>query len=426
VETTLSPVRSAERLSSVDTLRGLAVLGILVMNIYAFAMPFAAYFNPLIYGGDSGVNLHTWTFTHLLFDQKFMTIFSMLFGAGLALMGTRAARFAGVYYRRLLWLALVGAAHGYLLWMGDILFFYAIGGLLLYPVRRLSSRTLLVIGITLLLVGMPMSKGMGYFFSFMKTTAAEADALMLAGETPTELQMGMYEGWQDARQGMAPTREDIAEQIELHRGGYWDIVVDRAPDMLFNHIFGTLFFVPWRICGLMLIGMALMKLGVFAARRSTRFYIICITLGYGIGLPLAAFSAYTLFAHDFYFLYSFKVGGHFNYIGSVLVAIGHIGLVMLICRSGALPWLRARLADVGRMAFTNYLLQSIICTSLFYGYGLGLFGHVGRFAQMGVVLLVWILLIALSRYWLRGFRFGPAEWLWRSLTYWKRQPLRLV
>ncbi len=422
----LSPVRSSERLSSVDTLRGLAVLCILVMNIYAFAMPMAAYFNPLVYGGDSGVDLHTWSATHLLFDQKFMTIFSMLFGAGLVLMGTRATRFAGVYYRRLLWLAVIGIAHGYLLWWGDILYFYAIGGLLLYPLRRLSARKLLIIGIALVLVGLPMSSGMGYFFAYMKAAAAEADAKMLAGKTPTELQLGMYEGWQDARQGMAPTPEDIAEEVGRYLGGYWDIVVSRAPDLLFSQIFGTIFFVPWRIAGLMVIGMALMKLGVFAAQRSSRFYIICIALGYGIGLPLVAFSALTLFAHDFHFLYSFKVGGHFNYVGSVIVAVGHIGMVMLICRTGALPWLRARLAEVGRMAFTNYLLQSLICTTLFYGYGFALFGRVGRFAQMGVVLLVWLLLIVLSRYWLRRFRFGPAEWLWRSLTYCRRQPMRLL
>jgi uncharacterized protein len=350
----------------------------------------------------------------------------MLFGAGLVLMGMRAARFAGVYYRRLLWLGLIGMAHGYLLWWGDILFFYAIGGLLLYPLRRLSPRTLLTIGIILLLVGLPMSSGMGYFFSFMKATAAEAEALMQAGETPNEMQMGFYEGWQDARSGMAPTPEDIAEEIEMHQGGYWDIVVGRAPDLLFSQIFGTVFFVPWRIAGLMLIGMALMKLGVFAARRSPRFYILCIAFGYGIGLPLAAFSAYTQFAHDFYFLYTFKVGGHFNYVGSTLVAVGHIGVVMLICRSGVLPWLRSRLSDVGRMAFTNYLLQSVICTTLFYGYGFGLYGRVGRLSQMGVVVLVWIVLIALSAFWLRRFRFGPAEWLWRSLTYWRRQPMRLL
>ena len=196
--------------------------------------------------------------------------------------------------------------------------------------------------------------------------------------------------------------------------------------MLLSQIFGTIFMIIWRVGGLMLVGMALMKLGVFAASRSRRFYIFCVSLGYGIGLPLVAYSAFTLFAHDFYFIYSFKSGGHFNYVGSAMVAIGHIGAVMLICKSGALPWLRARLADVGRMALSNYLLQSVICTTLFYGYGFGLFGSVGRFAQMGLVLLVWVLLVAFSAFWMRRFRFGPAEWLWRSLTDWRRQPMRLT
>jgi uncharacterized protein len=422
----LAPVRKNERISSVDTLRGLAVLAILVMNIYAFAMPFAAYMNPLLYGGDSGIDLHTWTFTHLLFDQKFMTIFSMLFGAGLVLMGRRAVKFAGVYYRRILWLLLIGLLHGYFLWMGDILFFYAACGLLLYPLRKLSARTLLIIGIVLLLIGVPVNMGMGYLFGFMKSTAAEADALAAAGKEPSEMQLGLAEGWDQTRSFMAPSPEEIQEQVDRHRGGYWEITIKRIPDMIGSQIFGLLIFVFWRIGGLMLIGMALMKLGVFAAERSRRFYLLCVAFGYGLGLPLAAYSAYTLHAHRFDFIYASQSGNFFNYFGSLLAALGHIGIVMLICRSGALPELRARLADVGRMAFSNYLLQSVICTTLFYGYGFGLFGRLGRLAQMGVVLVVWVLLVSFSTYWMRRFRFGPAEWLWRSLTYWRRQPMRLA
>jgi uncharacterized protein len=422
----LSPVKRADRLSSVDTLRGLAVLCILVMNIYAFAMPFAAYNNPLAYGGDSGLDLHAWTFNHLLFDQKFMTIFSMLFGAGLVLMGRRAPKFAGVYYRRILWLALIGLAHGYLLWMGDILFYYAICGLLLYPLRQLSPRTLLIIGLVLILIGIPVGMGMGYLTQFMKNSAAETELLMAAGETPTERQQGFYDGWQQSRSSMAPTPEEIAEQVELYRSGYWDIVVKQAPETLVMQIFIILVFALWRVCGLMLVGMALMKLGVFAAARSRRFYLLCITFGYGIGLPLVAYSASRLLAHEFVFIYFQTVGVHFNYLGSIIVAAGHIGAVMLICKNGTLPRLRARLADVGRMALSNYLLQSLICTTLFYGYGFGLFGHLNRLAQMGVVLVVWVLLVAFSAYWMHRFRFGPAEWLWRSLTYWRRQPMRLA
>jgi uncharacterized protein len=396
------------------------------MNIYAFAMPFAAYMNPLLYGGERGIDLHTWTFTHLLFDQKFMTIFSMLFGAGLVLMGRRAVRFAGVYYRRILWLMLIGLLHGYLLWMGDILFFYAVCGLLLYPLRKLSPRTLLIIGIVLIMIGVPINIGMGYIQDYMRNTVAEVEALLDSGEKPSETQIGLADAWEQMRSFMAPTPDEIDRQIARHRSGYWDITVARVPEMIGSQIFGIFIFVLWRVGGLMVLGMALMKLGVFAAERSRRFYVRCVAIGYGLGLPLVAYSAYALHAHRFDFVYAAKNLSVYNYFGSILMALGHTAVVMLVCKSGALPRLRARLAEVGRMAFTNYLAQSLICTTLFYGYGFGLFGHVGRFAQMGIVLLVWTVLIAFSAFWMSRFRFGPAEWLWRSLTYWRRQPMRLA
>jgi uncharacterized protein len=266
---------------------------------------------------------------------------------------------------------------------------------------------------------------MGYFFGFMKSMAAEVEALRADGKEPNDMQLGFAKGWDQSRSFMAPDPEEIQEQVDRHRGGYWEITAKRIAEMIGSQIFGVFIFL-WRIGGIMLVGMALMKLKVFAAERSKRFYTLCVACGYGLGLPLAAYSAYTLHAHQFDFIYASKSGNLFNYFGSLLMALGHIGAVMLVCKSGALPWLRARLADVGRMAFTNYLMQSVLCTTLFYGYGFGLFGHLGRFAQMWVVLAVWVLLVAFSTFWVRRFRFGPAEWLWRSLTYWRRQPMRLA
>ena len=145
-----APVSAAERIVAIDTLRGVAVLGILVMNIYAFAMPFVAYQNPLAYGGTVWYNLGTWFFTHVLFDQKFMTIFSLLFGGGLVMMMTRTEKLGSSYgwtwYRRNFWLRLIGAAHGYLIWMRDILYHYAVMGMLIYPLRNRSPRALIITG----------------------------------------------------------------------------------------------------------------------------------------------------------------------------------------------------------------------------------------------------------------------------------------
>ena len=424
----LAPVAELERIDAIDTLRGFAVLGILVMNVYAYAMPFAAYANPLVYGGLTGIDFWTWVATHLLFDQKFMTLFSMLFGAGLILTAQRAElrgiTFGRIYYRRQLWLLLIGAAHGYLLWFGDILFHYAFCGMLIYPLRRRSPKTLIITGVLVLLVALPLSTGMGTFMAQLRQKGQEAGALAAKGETLDEEQQELLETWEEMQNMLEPSAEEMARQVKVHRGGYLEILEERAPTVFMMHAFMTFTFIVWRVGGLMLIGMALMKLGVFAAARSARFYLWCVGLGYGGGLPLAAGSAWDLNAHGFDAFYVFKLGVYTNYFGSLAVGFGHLGMVMLVCRSRALPKLRARLAAVGRMALTNYLMHSILMTTVFYGYGLGLYGHVSRFAQMGFVAAVLALELWWSPVWLRRFRFGPFEWLWRSLTYRRPQPMR--
>jgi uncharacterized protein len=178
----------------------------------------------------------------------------------------------------------------------------------------------------------------------------------------------------------------------------------------------------------MLLGMGLMKLGVFSARRSRRFYTIMMLAGYGVGIPLMAFDVYHEIANHFF------LGRRLDYAldgwpllilyGSLPVVFGHIGAVMLVCKSGALPSLTRRLAAVGRMALSNYLFDSLFFTTLFYGYGLDYYGAISRPLLYALVLVIWALQLLISPLWLEYFRFGPAEWLWRSLTYGKFQPMR--
>jgi uncharacterized protein len=177
---------------------------------------------------------------------------------------------------------------------------------------------------------------------------------------------------------------------------------------------------------LMLIGMGLMQLSVFAAERSFRCYATLVVLGYLLGLPLVSYGIRDMTNHSFDLLRQYVWSGHFNYLGSLFVALGHVGVVMLFCKAALLRWLTERLAAVGRMALTNYLMQSILCTTLFEGWGFGLFGMLDRTQLLGVVAVIWLLQLALSSVWLRYFRFGPMEWLWRSLTYWKRYPLLVL
>lgn len=421
------PVSAGERIPSLDILRGVAILGILVMNIYAFAMPLVAYSNPLAMGGTEAHNLGTWFFTHFFFDQKFLGIFAMLFGAGVVMIADRAekrgAKPARVYYRRQLWLLMIGAMHGYLIWFGDILFAYAAMGMLAYLFRKRAERTLIIVGCVLIVFTQFLSYGFSYVVEDMREKAEEYAELAAAGQDLSDEQRQKLERWEASRPLMAPMPEDINDDLDAYRGSYSGILVHRAP-IVAQMQQGTFFFFGWRILGLMLIGMVLMKSGVLTGEKSADFYRKLMLGSYCLGLPLTVFSGLDLYAHEFDPGYAMRYGYIANSIGSVLVALGHIGLVMLIVTTGFVPRLMQRFAAVGRMALSNYLLHSVILTSVFYGYGLGLYGQIPRFWQMGFVIAVVALQLLLSPLWLRRYRFGPVEWLWKSMSYWRWQPMR--
>jgi uncharacterized protein len=184
-----------------------------------------------------------------------------------------------------------------------------------------------------------------------------------------------------------------------------------------------LFFFLWRVGGLMLIGMALFKWGILSAERSLRFYRRGFLLSFIPGFLIVLFGLIRNFENNWIFEYSMFLGSQFNYWGSLLLVFSYICLVMIFVKSGKLNSLKLRLAAVGRMALTNYLIQSIFCMFIFYGIGLGLYGQVSRSVQLLIVLAIWIIQLAYSKPWLNHFYFGPFEWIWRSLTYLKWQPL---
>ncbi len=422
------PVSAGERLLCLDALRGVAVLGILVMNIYAFAMPFPAYSNPLIMGGTGALDIGTWFVTHILFDQKFMSIFSMLFGAGMILMMNRAesrgAAFGPIYYRRTFWLLLIGMLHGYLIWFGDILFHYALMGMIVFAFRKASPKSLVAIACAILPITLLINFASSFYIEDLQSQVVEIQQIESAGAALDESQQKKLEEWNEMRPFFAPSDAEIQEDVDAHRGKYADVLAHRVPFVVFTQVNLTLVIILWRVGGLMLIGMALMKLGVLSGERNIRFYSKMALWSYGLGLPLTIFSAAILNAHDFDPLYVARVGGIPNYVGSILVAFGHIAAVILIVRSGALRGIVERFAAVGRMALSNYLMQSVVMTTIFYGYGLSLYAEVPRFWQQGFVVGLITVQLLLSPWWLRRFNFGPVEWLWRSLTYGQRQPMR--
>ncbi len=402
--TDAAPVAQNARIDTIDVLRGVALLGILVMNIQAFAMPQASYFNPTAYGDLTGVNLYVWVAGRMLADQKFMTIFSMLFGAGIVLMAGRAETRCDarqMHYRRMGWLLVIGLLHAHLLWSGDILFLYAVCGMLVYPLRRQPPRRLLALGVVLLAVASAYSIGSGVSLPYWPEEARVAFTADV---------------WQ-------PTPEMINSELAAYRGGWLDQQSVRSEGAFAFETLVLITWGVWRAGGLMLIGMALFKHGVFSARRSTRFYAALIAVAVAVGLPLQAYGILLDFARGWP-VWSFFVGVQFNYWPSIAVSLGYVGAVMLACRTAALRPYTRPFAAVGQTALTNYLLQTVICTTIFYGHGLGWFGSVDRAGQAGVVAAVWVVQLLSSSLWLRRFRFGPAEWLWRSLTYGVRQPLR--
>jgi uncharacterized protein len=428
------PVKAGERFFAVDVLRGFALLGILAMNIVDFGWPGAAYGNPLRGAGFEGTDRGVWFFNHLVFEAKMMTIFSMLFGAGLVLMDQRAASrkasIRGVYYRRVLWLLLIGLIHAYLIWSGDILVCYAECGLFLYLFRNKTPKTLIIVGLSFLMLLVPILLGFTAGLDYMKAAAARVKAQEQAGQKPDPTDKKLADIWtKNIEEHLLPTPEqqakDFAKEIATYRGGYFGIVKHRAGQLIWVHTIVFLLGLGFMAGGRMLIGMGLMKLGVFSAARSRRFYLWMVGLGYGIGLPLMVFDARELIRHGFSAEYSLHGGVFYNAFGSLVVALGHVGLLMLIVQSGALSWLTRRLAAVGRMALSNYLTHSIVCTTLFYGYGFNLFGTINRTGLAAIVLTIWIFQLVVSPIWLKHFRFGPAEWLWRSLTYWRLQPMRV-
>ena len=402
-----APIPPAERIVAIDILRGFALLGILIMNIQGFAMPAAAYFNPTAYGDMTAANRWVWILSHILADQKFMTIFSLLFGAGIVLMSgkldEREQRAWRVHYRRTFWLLIFGLAHAYLLWSGDILVAYALCGFWVYWLRKLRPGWQMALGA--LIISIPSALLLGTSLSMP----------FIPPETVHELQAD----WK-------PAAATIAAEVAAYRANWLAQMNARASASVDFQTVGLLFWALWRAGGLMLMGMALYRWGVLTGTRTRGFYIGMAVLGFGIGLPVVSSGVIQNFAHNWTMEFSqFGIGAQANYWGSLFVSAGYIGLLMLFARSTALPRLRNALAAVGRSALTNYLLQTILATAIFYGHGLGLFGSVERVGQIGIVTAIWAVQLSVSPLWLRHYRFGPFEWLWRSLSYWRFQPMKI-
>jgi len=426
----VTPVRPADRIESIDVLRGFSLLGILLLNIYSFALPSAAYMNPAAYGGATGINLTTWLVHMTFFDGKMRAIFSMLFGAGALILTSRAeARGAGIetadiYYRRTMWLIAFGLFHAHLIWYGDILYPYGVVGLLMFPLRKASAKALIITaGIIITLHSL---QGVGGMFAMreMKTNAEQHDKIIASGGKPTAEQKSASKEWNTLQEFFSPSKEEIEKEIQKHRGGWVDNLKLRAGQSAQFQFVMFFQFLFLDVLGMLILGMGLAKAGVFDASRGYAFYASLTAAGFLIGAPLHYWAASKWAAANF------AIPEFMGYIASTadlgrfLVAGAYIGLVMIVCKAGILGPIRFLLAAVGRTALSNYLLTSIVLTFVFNGYGLGLFARYERHQLIWFVFAMWAVNLLWSPLWLRHYRYGPAEWAWRSLTYWQRQPMK--
>ena len=428
----LGPAQGSDRKVALDTLRGVALLGILLMNIVGMALPYS-YGNPTISGGAEGADLAAWVINNMFFEGTMRGLFSLMFGAGIILITSRAeARGGGIevadiYYRRNLWLFAFGVIHGWLLlWPGDILYSYGIGALFLFAFRNLNPRTLIILGILVLasLVPKNVYHYVGAQEAFAEAQAAEqVQANLAEGEELSDEQQEAIDTWKGINEKEYPSEEKIEKHVEGMQGNYFDIIGATSGLLIWFQSSGLYQFMFFDVVGMMLIGMAFLKLGIITGERSTRFYGAMMLIGYGIGLTVNAYETRLLLDSNFDIVVSARAQLTYE-VGRMTMTFGHIGFWMLICKWGWLRWLTTRLAAVGRMALTNYIMHSVITAIIFTGIGFSLYGELSRHELYYVVAGIWLFQLIVSPIWMKHFRFGPLEWLWRSLTYNQKQPMR--
>ena len=413
------------RIEALDFVRGVALCGILLMNITGFGLP-SAYTNPANSGGATGANLWAWIITQVGFEGTQRALFSMLFGASTILLVSRLERSgrtdaADIYYRRNLWLIAFGMVNAFIfLWYGDILYAYGVTALFLFPFRKLAPKWLIVIGIAGFVAGAAWN-GYDTVRLLRKHDAyVEAVAARDAHRPLTEAQQGAITAWTEARGDYKSTPDEVRRSIERHRSGYatmfWRVAgvnADIQSWYMYRYFFD--------IFSMMLIGMALFRLGVLTNDRPASLYWAMLVGGYAVGLTVNILETRWVIDHQFSAL-SFAQADISYDLGRLTMTIGHLGALLLFVRSGALAWLRRAFAAVGQMAVTNYLTHSVVCGIFFTG--LGYYGMLERYQLYYVVFAIWVAQLIVSPLWLKRYRFGPVEWLWRSLTYMKRQPMR--
>jgi uncharacterized protein len=406
----VAPVQEQSRIKSLDVMRGFALLGILAVNAAFFAAPWQTSQNPLLPPLNvDDATLWSWFVMHVFFEFKCITLFSILFGASIYLVGgERSDKDRGrVLRRRLFWLLIFGLIHALLIWFGDILVTYALTGFLVLFARSWKAPTLLIVGTVIyVLTILPTALGI-LFASSMPPDVAEQ---MLASQM--EMKPFVF----------APSDADLAAMTEAFRGDIISVTSMNARLWSTFFVFAVVGLIV-RTAAVMMIGMGLYKLGFLSGRSPVWVYVLFLLLGIA-ALSVIAYEAMQSWAEGYTFTRYISGGTLANTALSIFGSLGYAALFVLLLKAG-LRFLTEPLAAVGRMAFTNYIMQSLIMTTIFWGgRGFGLYGEVDRPTLWAIVLGVWALQLIWSPLWLSRFEMGPLEWIWRRLSYAK--PVRIA
>ena len=410
---TESRVPNPQRYVTLDLIRGMAVMGILSVNIIIFATNQTAYMNPYALGTPSDGDLTLWAANMLLVDGKFRSLFSMLFGASMLLVMDRAeaggASGPWTHVRRMVVLAVLGLMHAFLLWRGDILSAYALTGLVALIFARLEPVKMLVWAGLLAVMHIAL-------FGAITATLVHQDQVAHSAQATADI----VRNWNANASSVFPTAAGVAQDKAIYDGS-WQAITAYEWSKRSAILFNNLVLMPDTLM-LMLIGMAGYRSGFFTGQWDDARYRKIALWGIGIGLSGHLVLVVADLMTRFYV--PLVLGGFLAAMTPFRIAqtLGYAALFVLWSRRDSAAV--RRVAAVGRTAFTNYIGTSIVCTAIFYGWGLGLYGDLDRVESWLVVPAVWALMLLWSKPWLERFRYGPFEWLWRSLAKLRPQPMR--
>ncbi|QNA43167.1 DUF418 domain-containing protein [Lacibacter sediminis] len=425
-----APLSRNNRIVFIDVLRGIAVLGILVVNIGGFGISTGGDFGNKLFTDKTSSNFFTYAAMYIFFEGKMRALFCMLFGAGILLFSMNKdtidpKRVTRLLYLRLAWLIVFGLAHAHLLlWNGDVLFFYGLFGMIVFLLRKMKPGYMLMAIPLVTVIWFVMGT---FFYRDMRDKRLafnEADKVQQAGQQLTALQQQSIADWKEAEKTMLPDEAGAQASVERMRGTY-EVVASEVRPKAFKAETTYLLVELGDNIALMLLGIALLKWGFLTGKWSSRQYRLTMLIGYVVALPVAV---YELWYNAHYTSSAAAIIQQMEQnpvpwksllypLQRIFMVMAHCAAIILLIKSGYLTALCKRLQAAGQMALTNYIVQTILCSFFFFGYGLGYYDQLEIYQLFYVVGVIWVLQLIYSPFWLKHFKFGPLEWLWRSLTY---------